>query len=193
METPPAAFTDYPTHVKVMLDRIVVAFQCDATRVISFMEGNSASNPTHPFLTANGAPITQGHHNISHHGGNPTNIAQLIAIATWEFQQVAYLLSKMKAVPDGPVGSNLLTNSTIFISSDISHGNAHNHSDMPIVLAGHGGGALKPGQHGEEGKPIPVVAWRRIPPSSGAVTQASIWVPASHLLLSTPPPLCLTA
>jgi hypothetical protein len=149
------------------------------------MQGNSTSNQTHPFLTANGAPITQGHHNISHHGGNPGNIAQLIAIATWEFQQVAYLLSKMKALADGPLGSNMLTNSTIFISSDISDGNAHNHSDMPIVLAGHGGGALKPGQHVRYGNPIPVGAWKSIPPSSGAGTPISSGIPVSNLLLTT--------
>jgi Protein of unknown function (DUF1552) len=179
---PPAAVTDYPTHVKLMLDLIVLAFQCDATRVISFMQGNSTSNQTYPFLTP---PITQGHHNISHHGGNPANIAQLIAINTWTFQQVAYFLAKMKATPDGVAGSNLLTNSTIFISSDISDGDRHNHNDMPIVLAGHGGGALKPGQHVRYGNPVPVGAYKTIPPSSGAGTPVSSGIPVSNLLLTT--------
>jgi hypothetical protein len=182
---PPSAVTDYPTHVKLMLDLIVLAFQCDATRVISFMQGNSTSNQTYPFLMVNGAPITQGHHNISHHGGNPTNIAQLIAINTWEFQQVAYLLNQLKAIPDGPAGANLLTNSTIFVSSDVSDGNAHNHNDMPVVLAGHGGGALKPGQHVRYGPAIPVGAWKTVPPSSGAGTNLSSGVPVSNLLLTT--------
>jgi len=182
---PPAAVTDYPTHVQLMLDLIVLAFQCDATRVVSFMQGNSTSNQTYPFLTVNGAPINSGHHNISHHGGNPTNIAQLVAINTWTFQQVAYLLSKMKAIPDGPIGSNLLTNSTIFISSDVSDGNAHNHQDMPVVLAGHGGGMLKPGQHVRYGNPVPVGAWRSAVPSSGAGTPLSSGIPVSNLLLTT--------
>ncbi|HXI60390.1 MAG TPA: DUF1552 domain-containing protein [Polyangia bacterium] len=182
---PPAAATDYPTHVKLMLDLIVLAFQCDATRVVSFMQGNSTSNQTYPFLTANGAPINAGHHNISHHGGNPNNIAQLIAINTWTFQQVAYFLSKLKAIPDGPLGSNLLTNSAIFISSDISDGDRHNHNDMPIVLAGHGGGALKPGQHVRYGNPIPVGAYKNIPVSSGAGTPVSSGIPVSNLLLTT--------
>jgi Protein of unknown function (DUF1552) len=182
---PPANVTDYPTHVKAMLDLIVLAFQCDATRVVSFMQGNSTSNQTYPFLMANGAPIVQGHHNISHHGGNPTNIAQLIAINTWIFQQVAYLMTQLKAIPDGPVGSNLLTNSTIFVSSDISDGAAHNHQDMPVVLAGHGGGALKPGQHVRYGPVIPVGAWRNLTPSSGAGTPQSSGIPVSNLLLTT--------
>ena len=182
---PPAAVTDYPTHVKLMLDLIVLGFQCDATRVISFMLGNAASNQTYPFLTANGAPINGGHHNISHHGGSPTNIAQLIAINTWTFQQVAYLFTKMKSVADGALGSNLLTNSTIFISSDISDGDAHNHNDMPIVLGGHGGGMLKPGQHVRYGNPLPVGAWKTLPRSSGAGTPVSSGVPVSNLLLTT--------
>ncbi len=182
---PPSAVTDYPTHVKLMLDLIVLAFQCDATRVVSFMQGNSTSNQTYPFLMVNGAPVTQGHHTISHHGGNPTNIAQLIAINTWTFQQVAYLLTQLKAIPDGPTGANLLTNATIFVSSDVSDGNAHNHNDMPVVLAGHGGGALKPGQHVRYGPAIPVGAWKTVTPSSGAGTPLSSGIPVSNLLLTT--------
>jgi hypothetical protein len=182
---PPANVTDYPTHVKLMLDLIVLAFQCDATRVISFMQGNSTSNQTYPFLMVNGAPITQGHHNISHHGGSPANIAQLIAINTWTFEQVAYFLTKLRAIPDGPVGSNLLTNSTIFISSDISDGDAHNHNDMPIVLAGHGGGALKPGQHVRYGAALDTLVWKTVPRSSGAGTPVSSGIPVSNLLLTT--------
>jgi hypothetical protein len=59
--------------------------------------------------------------------------------------QFAYLLNKMKTVPEG--SSNMLYNSTVFFSSEISDGNRHNHDDMPIILAGHGGGALLPGKH----------------------------------------------
>jgi hypothetical protein len=178
MGTPPAATaTDYATHVKTMLDLMVLAFQCDATRVISFMQGNAVSQQTYPFLMAGGAAITRGHHDISHHGGNPTSIAQLIAINTWTFQQVAYLLTQLKAVPDGPAGSNLLTNSTIFVSSDISDGDMHNHNDMPILLAGHGGGALKPGQHVRYGPSVSAPSWKSRPPVSG--------IPVSNLLLTT--------
>jgi Protein of unknown function (DUF1552) len=174
---PPANVTDYPTHVKLMLDLMVLAFQCDATRVISFMQGNAASQQTYPFLMAAGAPITRGHHDISHHGGNPTSVAQLVAINTWTFQQLAYLLTQLKAIPDGPTGSNLLTNSTIFVSSDISDGDMHNHNDMPIILAGHGGGALKPGQHVRYGPAISAPSYGATPPLSG--------VPVSNLLLTT--------
>jgi hypothetical protein len=174
---PPASVSDYPTHMKSMLDLMVLAFQCDATRVISFMQGNGVSQQTYPFLTAAGGPINRGHHDISHHNGDPTSIAQLVAINTWTFQKVAYLLTQMKATPDGPGGANLLANSAVFVSSDVSDGNLHNHTDMPIILAGYGGGALKPGQHVRYGQPVVAPSWKSKVPSSG--------VPVSNLLATT--------
>jgi hypothetical protein len=137
----PAKALDYPTQVQVTSDLMVLALQCDATRIITFMLGNAVSGRTYPFLG-----ITRGHHDISHHGGNPTNIDQLQQIGTWEMEQLAYLMTKMKAVTEGD-GSNMLYNSTIFLSSDISDGDRHNHDDLPVILGGHGGGVFTPGKH----------------------------------------------
>jgi hypothetical protein len=138
--TKPAATTDFPTKVTIMSDLMVLAMQCDATRIITFMLGNAISGQTYPALG-----ITGGHHDISHHASDPTKLSQLATIGHWEITQLAYLLNKMKAVSEGT--SNMLYNSTIFFSSDISDGNRHNHDDLPVILAGHGGGTLKPGQH----------------------------------------------
>jgi hypothetical protein len=128
-------------HVKVMCDLMVLAMQCDVARIFTFMLDNGLSGRTYPDLG-----ITRGHHEISHHGMNPDNLAQLTKIATWEMEQLAYLLSRMKTTQDG-ASSNLLQNAAVFLSSDISDGDRHNHDEMPIILAGHGGGALKPGRH----------------------------------------------
>jgi hypothetical protein len=133
---------DYPAHVKAMMDLIGLAFACDATRVVTLMFGNAVSGRTHQFLGVSG-----GHHDISHHMNDPGLIAQLAKIGAWEMQQLGYLLGKLKDQPDSVEGQNLLYNSAVFCSSDISDGNRHNHDDMPIVLGGHGGGRLKPGQH----------------------------------------------
>jgi hypothetical protein len=133
---------DYPTHVKAMLDLIALSFACDATRIVTLMLGNAVSQRTHPFLN-----ITSGHHDISHHMNDAGMIAQLAKIGAWEIQQLGYLFQKLKAVPDSVNEQNVLYNSAVFCSSDISDGNRHNHDDMPIVLGGHGGGKLKPGQH----------------------------------------------
>jgi len=136
----PAAVADFPASVKLMCDLMVLAMQCDATRIISFMLGNAASGQTYPSLG-----ITDGHHSISHHGNNPTKLAQLQTIGTWEVTQLAYLLTKMKAVTEG--SSNMLYNSAVFLSSDVSDGNSHTHVDMPVILAGHAAGKISTGRH----------------------------------------------
>jgi hypothetical protein len=159
-------------HMQVMLDLMVVAFQCDATRIVTFQQGNSVCNQTYDNLG-----IPGGHHNISHHGGNQNNINQIIKINTWELQQLAYLLDKMKSIPDGTDGSNLLTNSVVFVSSDVSDGNRHNHNDLPVIIAGHGGGMLNPGQHLRLGPEVKAPSWSSLPPSSG--------VPIANILLTT--------
>jgi hypothetical protein len=157
--TPPASDDDldYPAHLKAMLDLMALAFTCDATRVVTLMLGNAVSGRTHPFLGING-----GHHDISHHMNDANLIAQLAKIGAWEMEQLGYFFRKLKELPDGVDGKTLLHNSAIFCSSDISDGNRHNHDDMPIVLAGHGGGALKTGQHllyaTPKGSPKPKVA-----------------------------------
>ncbi len=142
--TPPTkgAMLDYPGKIKAMMDLIALSFACDATRIVTLMFGNAVSQHTHPFLE-----ITAGHHDISHHMSDPTMIAQLAKIGAWEMQQIGYFFDKLKALPDAVDGQNVLFNSAVFVSSDISDGNRHNHDDMPIVLGGHGGGKLKPGQH----------------------------------------------
>ena len=142
--TPPTkgAMLDYPGKIKAMMDLIALSFACDATRIVTLMLGNAVSQHTHPFLD-----INAGHHDISHHMSDPAMIAQLAKIGAWEMQQIGYFFDKLKALPDGDAGQNVLFNSAVFVSSDISDGNRHNHDDMPIVLGGHGSGKLKPGQH----------------------------------------------
>jgi Protein of unknown function (DUF1552) len=139
--TRPAKTLEYPAQVQVTSDLMVLALQCDATRIITFMLGNAVSGRTYPFLN-----ITRGHHDISHHGGNATNIDELQKIGTWEMEQLAYLMTKMKAITEAD-GSNMLFNSTIFLSSDVSDGDRHNHDDLPVILGGHGGGVFTPGKH----------------------------------------------
>jgi hypothetical protein len=131
---------DYETHMRAMADLMVLALQCDATRIITFMQGNALSGRTYPFLG-----IDRGHHDISHHGQQQENIDMLIQIGTWEIEQFAYLLTRMKEVPDGD--SNLLANSVVFLSSEISDGDFHNSDDKPILVGGSGGGFLKGGEH----------------------------------------------
>ncbi len=136
----PMSSNDFRTRVSLMNDLMVLAFQCDLTRVITFMLGNAGDNRAFDFL---GVP--EQHHDLSHHMGDASKIAKLAIIDTWEVQQLADLLTKMKAVmePDG----TLLDNSLVFFSSEIEDGNSHSHLNLPIILAGKGGGAVRPGRH----------------------------------------------
>lgn len=131
---------DPTVHIDMMSDVIVKAFECDRTRVISYMMANAGSNRSYGFL---GAP--DGHHNYSHHGSDPANFAALELIDTWEIERFAYLIGKMAAIDEG--GTSLLDNSMVFFSSEIEDGNAHRHTNLPVLLAGGGGGTLESGRH----------------------------------------------
>lgn len=138
--TRPNAPGDIRERTRMMLDLMVLAFQCDLTRVSTFMLGNAGNYYVYNFLGLN-----EGHHAYSHHQGLASNFDALVKIATWEIEQFSYLLQKMKAVvePDG----TLLDNSAIFLSSEISDGDAHNHNNMPVLVAGKAGGNITSGRH----------------------------------------------
>jgi hypothetical protein len=135
----------YPEHVRVMADLMVLAMQCDSTRVISFMLGNAGSNRSYADVLP-GLNVTGGHHEISHHGGDAENLRKLREIAIWEAGEFAYLLSKMDAVLESD-GESLLHHSAVFFSSEIEDGDSHSHYNMPIILAGAAGGSWTPGRH----------------------------------------------
>lgn len=124
------------------IDLMVLAFQCDMTRVITFMLGQGASNRPYGFLGVNGA-----HHQLSHHGGVPETLAQLTLIDTWEVQLFADLCARLDAIVE-PDGRTLLDHSAVLLASEVSDGDRHNHDDLPVLLAGTAGGAIRTtGQH----------------------------------------------
>lgn len=138
--TNPGSPGDIRDKTKAMLDLIALSFQCDVTRIATFMLGNAGSNRTFSFLG-----LSSGHHTYSHHQSSQANYDALAKIDYWEIQQLAYLFDKLDAIsePDGTV----LDNSLIFFSSEIEDGDAHRHTNMPIILGGGGGGAVTPGRH----------------------------------------------
>ncbi len=136
----PQASNDARDRIRAMNDLIVTAFACDLTRVITFMLGNAGSNRVYDFLG-----VRDGHHQLSHHENNPENFRQLQAIATWELEQVSYVLQRMKEIQEGE--RTLLDNSLVFFSSEIEDGNAHRHTNLPVILAGRGGTTFNTGRH----------------------------------------------
>ncbi|HTM45670.1 MAG TPA: DUF1552 domain-containing protein, partial [Polyangiaceae bacterium] len=130
-------------YIEVMSDLLALAFQCDATRVVSLEWGNAGSNRDYSFVDPS---VTAGHHTISHHQGLQVNIDQLVIIDHWEITKLAYLLDKLSKMQDFD-GKTVLENSIIFYSSEISDGDRHNHDNMPVLLLGNAGGAITGGRH----------------------------------------------
>jgi len=140
--TEPVASTadDYHERVAVMTDLIVWALRCDLTRVVTFMLGDGASDCTHPFLG-----IDDGHHELSHHRGDPVRLEKLQAIDTWEVTRLASLLRRLREVPEGD--GTLLDQTIVYFGSELSDGDSHEGDDLPVLVAGRGGGAVRPGRH----------------------------------------------
>jgi hypothetical protein len=136
----PADGLRFDETAKAMAELMVLAFSCDLSRVISYMWGNGLSNRSYAFVGAPGA-----HHEISHHQNDPDNLRKLQIINTYEMQLVAYLVDGLSKAKEG--GGSLLDRTLIVLSSDVSDGNRHNHDDMPLLLVGRLGTAVKPGRH----------------------------------------------
>ncbi len=143
--TRPAPTGDIQTQTKNLIDVLALAFQCDLTRVATFMFDRAGSDLSYPFLNVNGVPIDSGHHSLSHHHSDPANLDQLQQILTWQMQQVAYLLGKLDGINEG--GETVLDRSAVFVSSEIGDGDLHEQAHFPMLVAGGAGGALKPGKH----------------------------------------------
>jgi hypothetical protein len=131
---------DYREHLRLMADLLAIALQCDLTRIATLVFANDGSNRSYPSL---GVP--DGHHDLSHHGGDPEKHRRIRAINRFHVEQLAYLLGKLRSIPEGT--GNLLDHCLIVYGSGISDGNAHNHENLPILLAGRALGTVKTGRH----------------------------------------------
>ncbi len=129
----------YEEHIRTMFDLMVLAFQTDTTRLATFMLAHDGSNRSFPEL---GVP--DAHHYLSHHQNDPQKLEKIAKIDQFYLRQFGYFLDKMKSVKEG--GVSLLDNSMIVFGGGIGDGNRHNHDNLPILLAGRGGGTLTPGK-----------------------------------------------
>jgi len=132
---------DHTEQVRLMLDIIALAFWTDSTRVATFMFGNEVSGKNFSFLEG----VSGGHHQISHHENDKAKLEEYQKINIWHVQQYAYLLEKLKSIKEGD--GTLLDNSMVMFGSGMKDGNAHSPQNLPIVLAGRGGGSIATGRH----------------------------------------------
>lgn len=140
MERPSSVPDDFTDHAKLMSDLMVIAFQTDMTRVVTFMMAREGSNRSYRSIG-----VSDGHHSITHHQNEAAKIANVMKIDQLHVQSLAYLLERLKATPDGD--GSLLDHSLILYGSGISDGNAHTHHDLPLVLAGGSAAGVKSGRH----------------------------------------------
>jgi hypothetical protein len=131
---------NYEQHIRLMADILVLAFRTDLTRISTFVFANDGSNREYGLIG-----IPEGHHDLSHHGGDKKKLEKLQKINTFHTTQLAYLLGKLSEVKEGD--GTLLDNCLIVYGSGIGDGNRHNHDELPILLAGRGKGAVKAGRH----------------------------------------------
>jgi hypothetical protein len=150
---------DFQEHVRLMADLMVLAFQTDLTRVVTFPFANDGSNRPYPHLSARidgkEEAVREGHHDLSHHGGDKKKLAKIRRVNRYHVEQLAYLLTKLRDVKEGD--KSLLDQSMVVYGSGNSDGNRHNHDNLPILLCGGGGGKIRSGQHLKFPKETPLM------------------------------------
>jgi hypothetical protein len=120
-------------HMDLMYDLLALAFRMDITRIGTYMIARDGSDRTFPELD-----ISEGHHSLSHHGHDAQKLAALEKIDHFHMAHFARFLAKLKSTPEG--SGTLLDHCMVMMGS-------HNHNNLPVVLAGRGGKAIKPGRH----------------------------------------------
>ena len=142
----PAAYAD---HAKLMFDLQVLAMQADITRVITFQLARETSTRTYPE-----AGVPEPHHPLTHHGNNSEKIAKVAKINAFHVSLFAGFLEKLQSTPDGD--GSLLDNSVYLYGSGMGNPNVHDHTNLPIIVAGGAAGGLKGGRHIRYAEPTPL-------------------------------------
>lgn len=130
---------DHGEHIDLMAEVMALAFEQDLTRVVSFMWANEGSNRSFPTVG-----VSEGHHHLSHHGKDEAKVAAITAIDRWHIARLAAVIKLLDRERDSD-GQTILDNTLLVFGSAISDGNRHNHDDLPIIVAGGGGGLATPG------------------------------------------------
>lgn len=138
MPLDPASPRAYMEKVGLMYDMAKLAFQTDSTRSISLLLDSVNS----PAIDIDGMEITEGYHNLSHHGKSAAKLAQLKAIDEWHMKLLGKLFGELKAIKED--GDTLLDRTMIVYGSNLGNANTHVTTNLPVICAG---GGFKHGQH----------------------------------------------
>jgi hypothetical protein len=138
LQLPPSIPADFSEHARLMFDLAALAFQTDSTRVVTIMLALEQSN--RPYREIG---VTEAHHGLTHHRGDPEKIEKIIRINQYHAAQFAYFLDKLASAPEA--GGTLLDHAMITYGSGLADGNRHEHHNLPTLLAGRACGSLLPG------------------------------------------------
>jgi hypothetical protein len=130
----------YPEHLRLMYDLAALALQADITRVFTFMVSHEGSQIPYPHVG-----VSEGHHSVSHHRDDPERLVAWAKIGTYHVDQFAAFLGKLKSIQDGD--GTLLDQTLLLYGSGLSNANVHAKNNLPCVVAGGAGGALKGNRH----------------------------------------------
>ena len=140
MAAPPSSIpAEFAEHARIMFDLMTLAFQTDATRVVTVLLALEQSPRAYPEIG-----IPEAHHGLTHHQGDAEKIEKVTQINAFHMKQLAYALEKLRSTPDGD--GTLLDHVMLTYGSGFSDGNAHDHANLPVVLAGRGCGTVRPGR-----------------------------------------------
>ncbi len=134
----PESPREYMEKVKLMYDMARLAFETDSTRSVSLLLDSVNS----PAIEIEGEHITDGYHNLSHHGKSEKKLSQLKAIDEWHMKLLANLFTELKSVSEG--GETLLDRTMILYGSNLGNANTHVTTNLPTIFAG---GGFRHGQH----------------------------------------------
>ncbi len=140
IQTPDGIPARYDDYIRVMLEMMALAFETDATRISSMILAHDGSNRPFPEIE-----VAEGHHSLSHHRDNEDMIRKVSLIDRFYAERFAEFLTLLESKHDAD-GQSILHNSMIVYGCGNSDGNRHSHTNLPVVLAGNGGGALNAGR-----------------------------------------------
>ncbi|MCE2863698.1 MAG: hypothetical protein RIR76_229 [Verrucomicrobiota bacterium] len=149
LDRPPGVPASYGDHARLMFDLQVLAMQGDVTRICTFQLARETSNRTYPEI---GVP--DPHHPLSHHGNDPDKIARMAKINAFHVSLFAYYLERLKATPEGD--GSLLDHSLLLYGSGIGNPNIHDHTNLPVIVAGGAAGGMRGGRHLRYDNPTPL-------------------------------------
>lgn len=144
-DAPAGIPSNYGDHMDLMFDLLALAFETDSTRVATFLLAGDGSNRAYPQIG-----IAEGHHYCSHHRNNDDLMSKVARIDLYYMERFARFVGKLNEKKDAD-GRTILENSMIVYGCGNSDGNRHTHHNLPIVLAGGGGGTLQPGRYTQLG------------------------------------------